>query len=59
MIGWIAATVDNPDLRHSECCLETSTMSLKDRACIVGIGETPYTRGARQSVIPLVVEAGD
>ncbi len=34
-------------------------MSLKDRACIVGIGETPYTRGARQSVIPLVVEAGD
>lgn len=32
-------------------------MSLKDKACIVGIGETEYTRGSGHSVIRLVLEA--
>jgi acetyl-CoA acetyltransferase len=32
-------------------------MSLKDKACIVGIGETAFTRGALRPVIDLVTEA--
>jgi acetyl-CoA acetyltransferase len=32
-------------------------MSLTDQACIVGIGETPYTRGSGQTVLRLMVEA--
>jgi acetyl-CoA acetyltransferase len=32
-------------------------MSLKDRSCIVGIGETPNTRGDARPVISLVTEA--
>jgi acetyl-CoA acetyltransferase len=32
-------------------------MSLKDKACIVGVGETAYTRGDAQPVLRLVLEA--
>lgn len=32
-------------------------MSIKDKACIVGIGETAFTRGAARPVIDLVTEA--
>lgn len=32
-------------------------MSLKDQACIVGVGETAYTRGSQKSVLRLVLEA--
>jgi len=34
-----------------------STFTLKDKACIVGIGETAYTRGLEQTVLRLVLEA--
>lgn len=35
-----------------------STMTtLRDRACIVGVGETAYTRGTQKSVLRLVLEA--
>ena len=32
-------------------------MSLKDKACIVGLGETEYTRGSGKTVLRLVLEA--
>jgi acetyl-CoA acetyltransferase len=32
-------------------------MSLKDKACIVGIGETEYTRGSGQTIMHLVLQA--
>jgi acetyl-CoA acetyltransferase len=32
-------------------------MSLKDKACIVGVGETEYTRGERQTIMRLVLKA--
>lgn len=32
-------------------------MSLQDRACIVGVGESAYTRGSEKSVLRLVLEA--
>jgi acetyl-CoA acetyltransferase len=32
-------------------------MTLKDQACIVGVGETAYTRGSGQTVLRLVLEA--
>ena len=32
-------------------------MALKDQACIVGIGESAYTRGSQKSVLRLVLEA--
>lgn len=32
-------------------------MSLVDKACIVGLGETAYTRGSGQSILRLVLEA--
>src|SRR5688572_3816815 len=32
-------------------------MTLKDKACIVGVGETAYTRGSGQTVLRLVLEA--
>ena len=31
--------------------------ALKDQACIVGVGETAYTRGSGKSVLRLVLEA--
>jgi 3-oxoacyl-[acyl-carrier-protein] synthase III len=31
--------------------------TLKDQACIVGVGETAYTRGSGKSVLRLVLEA--
>ena len=31
--------------------------TLRDQACIVGVGETAYTRGAQKSVLRLVLEA--
>ena len=32
-------------------------MTIKDKACIVGIGETAFTRGSLRPVIDLVTEA--
>ena len=32
-------------------------MTLKDQACIVGVGESAYTRGSQKSVLRLVLEA--
>ena len=32
-------------------------MTLKDRACIVGVGESAYTRGSQKTVLRLVLEA--
>lgn len=31
--------------------------TLRDQACIVGVGETAYTRGAQKSMLRLVLEA--
>ncbi len=31
--------------------------TLRDQACIVGVGETAYTRGSQKSVLRLVLEA--
>src|SRR5262245_49949666 len=31
--------------------------TLRDRACIVGVGETAYTRGSQKSVLRLILEA--
>ena len=31
--------------------------TLKDKACIVGVGESAYTRGSEQTVLRLVLEA--
>ena len=31
--------------------------TLRDQACIVGVGETAYTRGAQKSVLRIVLEA--
>ncbi len=31
--------------------------TLRDQACIVGVGETAYTRGAQKSVLRSVLEA--
>ena len=32
-------------------------MTLKDQACIVGVGESAYTRGSQKTVLRLVLEA--
>jgi hypothetical protein len=32
-------------------------MTIKDKACIVGLGETSFTRGTMRPVIDLVTEA--
>ena len=32
-------------------------MTLKDKACIVGVGQTPYTRGSGKTTLRLVLEA--
>ncbi len=34
-----------------------SSFTLKDQSCIVGVGETAYTRGSEQTVLRLVLEA--
>lgn len=31
--------------------------TLRDQTCIVGVGETAYTRGSQKSVLRLVLEA--
>ena len=36
---------------------ENSTLSIRDRAAIVGIGETPYVRGAEQGSAELMLNA--
>src|SRR5262245_37201436 len=57
MTGWIGATAASRPLRQPPLLPADDTMSLKDKSCIVGLGETAFTRGAVRPVIDLVTEA--
>jgi acetyl-CoA acetyltransferase len=41
----------------NDCAQEDAMYSLKDQACIVGVGETPHTRGTDKSELALMLEA--